>query len=264
VSDANDPNPPRTSRGLGCVTKLAVLVLVLFLLFVFMGAGIGSGQIAALTALALGWLAFLQRTVPQITWNWDLVVMGVLCTAVVCFLGHRFASWLTISIARQRGLDWRWPWRWTICGLVGIGLSFLVGMCAGGIAHQVGWLSSQTESWYERRGEVFLDLRQLDGALQQAVLEADGDAEKVRQALRNPESGYLYKRRGEAPLPERFQVLLIVNSANKVAGAIVFPRDHAKHTRSQVMYSFEGKDDYLPMEKLPELIAKHQNQLLAL
>lgn len=264
MSDGNNPNLPTTSRGLGCVTRIALAALVLCLLLIFIGAGIGFGQVAVIGALTFGWLAFLQRTLPQVTWNWDLMTMGALCMVTILFLGHRFASWLSTSLARQRGLDWRWPWRWTICSTIGVGLCFLVGMCVGGIAHQLGWLSSQTVSWYERKGEYFLDLHQLDAALQQAVLESDGAAEQARQVLKDPDSGYLSKRRGESPLPERFQVLLIVDGANKIAGAIIFPRDFANRARSQVMYWFEAKNDYLPVDKLPELIKKHQDQLLAL
>ncbi|HEX5220288.1 MAG TPA: hypothetical protein VFZ59_12025 [Verrucomicrobiae bacterium] len=246
------------------MTEIVVVISILFVLFLMLLPVLGPGSGDVVSALTLGWLAFLRRTLPQITWNWDLMAMAALCITVILLLGHRLAFRLTTSIARATGRDWRWPRRWTLCGLIALGLGFLVGMCTGGIAHQVGWLSSQTESWYERKGELFLDMRQLATALDQAVLDAGHDVKKIRQILNDPELSYLRIRSGESPLPERFHVLLIVDSTDTVIGSIMLPRNFASRPHARLIYSFENKNDYLPMEKLPELIQKHQRQLLTL
>jgi len=255
-------SPPRSvARQIGRAIFWFFSILIIFL---FLSLMVGTGAFDLPFILATGWMRFLVRTVPGISWNWDLVGMAVLCSVLIVALGHLFAFWITGSFASRRGLDWRWSWKWTICGFMGVGLFFLVGMCVGGVAHQVGWLSSQTESWYERKGETFLDMRQLDAALQNALLDANGDAEELRQALRNPKSGYFHQRPGEPPLPERFHVLLILDGMNKVVGTIIFPRDFARRAHSRGMYLFEEKNDYFQIEKLPELLEKHREQLLTL
>lgn len=264
MSEPADLNPPQTKRSLGCVFKGAILFIVLFFVFMFMAAGVGSGQVNALIALTFGWINFLNRTVTQISWNWDIVGMATVCVALIVLMGHYFASWLTGHIASKRESDWRWPWKWTCCGLVAVGLAFLVGMAVGGAAHQIGWLSSQSESWYERKGEDFLDMRQLDAGLQQALMDVGNDPVKLRLALRSPESHYVYRRSSEVPIIDKLHLLLIIGDTNNVVGAIIFPRDPSKRVRMRVMYWFGGTNDYFESGKLPGLIQKHQGRLLTL
>ena len=128
MSEAPNPNLDQAKRGLGFVFKLALLVIALFFAFVFLAAGIGSGHIDALIALIFGWINFLKRTVPEISWNWDLIGMALFCSVLIVVLGHRFTSWVTSTITSKRELGWRWPWKWTCCGLAMVGLSFLVGI----------------------------------------------------------------------------------------------------------------------------------------
>jgi len=264
MSEESDPPLSRQPAKPRLIFKVALVLALVFVAILSFPAFFMAGRVGLMGAVALGWWRFLRRTLPNISWNWDIVGMSALCVLLILVIAHVFLRWMTKNIASARGRNWCWPWKWTWCGLVAIALCFVVGMCVGGVTHQVGWLSLQSESWYERKGEDFLDMRQLDGALQRALLETNGDVEKARQALRNPESGYFYRRSGESPLIERFHLLLIMDSTNKVAGTIIFPRDAARRDHSQGMYWFEDENDYFQMEKLPELVEKHQKQLLAL
>lgn len=256
------PSPPRSmARQIGRALFWSLSILIIFFLLMMLTAGPGRFELPFV--LATGWMRFLARTAPKVTWNWDLVAMGIVSAAVILLLAQRFLTWIVKNVTLARNLEWRWPWRWTWCGLVAIGLFFLVGMCVGGVAHQAGWLSSQSGSWYEIKGEDFFDLRQLDAALEQAALKAGGDMAEVRRAVAGPDSTYLRRRSGENSLAERFQVLLIREGTNNFAGRIIFLRDPTRRARTRGIYWFEGKNENFPVEKLPELIQKHQTQLLA-
>ena len=57
----------------------------------------------ALRALVFGFVPFLVRNVPRISWNADTFVPGFLAFAAVCAVGHH---WLR-RIARRRERAWR-------------------------------------------------------------------------------------------------------------------------------------------------------------
>jgi hypothetical protein len=263
MSEASEPPPSEQPARTRLVFKIGLVLVSLFIALLLLPSFFMASRMGLMEAVALGWWRFLNRTLPSISWNWDIVGMSVLCALLVLMLAHAFLRWITKSISSARGRSWQWPWTWTWCGLTGIALLFLVGMCVGGVAHQAGWLSSQTGSWYEIKGEDFLNLRQLDADLQQAALETGGDIQEMRRALSGPDSAYFRLRPGENSLVERFQVLLIRDGKNDFAGTIIFPRDPVRQARSRGIYWFENKNDSFPMEKLPGLIQKHQKQLLA-
>jgi hypothetical protein len=263
MSEAPDSLPSNQPAKTRLVFKIALVLVFGFIALLFLPEFFMAGRSGVLGAIALGWWSFLRRTLPGMSWNWDIVGMSALCVLLILILAHGFLRWITNSIASVGGRSWQWPWRWTWCGLVGVALLFLVGMCVGGVAHQAGWLSSQTGSWYESKGMDFPDMLQLDAALQQAALDAGGDIQAMRRALRSPDSVYFRRRSGEDSLVDRFQLLLIRDGTNAFAGTIIFPRDPLRQARSRGIYWFENKNDSFPMEKLPELIQKHQKQLLA-
>jgi hypothetical protein len=263
MSEASEPRPSEPPARTRLLFKLTLVLVLVIIVLLYLPMFFMAGRSGVLGAVMFGWWRFLRRTLPGISWNWDIVGMSALCVLLILLLAHAFLRWITKSISSARGRSWQWPWRWTWCGLLAIGLFFLVGMGVGGVAHQAGWLSSQSGSWYEIKGEDFLDLRQLDGALEQAALEAGGDIQEMRQAVSGPDSTYLRRRTGENSLVERFHVLLIREGTNDFAGRIVFPRDPARQARVRGMYWYEGKYQEFPMERLPELIQKHQKQLLA-
>lgn len=263
MSEVSEPRPSDPPAKTRLVFKIALLLVFVFIAFLSLPSFFMAGRAGVLGAITLGWWSFLQRTLPGISWNWNIVGMSALCVLLILILAHVFLRWITKSVSSAQGRSSQWPWRWTWCGLLATGLLFLVGMGVGGMAHQAGWLSSQSGSWYEIKGEDFFNLRQLDGALQQAALEAGGDILEMRRVLRSPDSSYFPRGRGENALLARFQLLLIRDGTNDFAGRIIFPRDPARQARSRGIYRFEGRNDEFPMDRLPELIQRHQNQLLA-
>src|SRR5262245_44504666 len=114
MSDPTVSDPPRSSaprplevRILGC----ACLGLILLVITPFV---LRSWDVIAV--LASGWWSFLRRTGPQISWNWDLVLMALLCVALILTGGQWFLNWLwqaarpaRPSVATER---WRWKWTW--------------------------------------------------------------------------------------------------------------------------------------------------------
>ncbi|MGK0190759.1 MAG: hypothetical protein ACI9R3_006589, partial [Verrucomicrobiales bacterium] len=112
-----------------CIGILVGLVLIVSI----------PGSFDVLWALASGWFTFLQRTLPNITWNGSLVGMGVLCSMIALGLAHGFLR--SVIKAGQR-----WRFRWTVCGLMIVGLVFLVGMSVAGVVHQVGWIVGSDEA----------------------------------------------------------------------------------------------------------------------
>src|SRR5690349_4597901 len=71
---------------------------------------------AVLRYLPAGWWHFLRRNLPQLTWNWSLIGMVLMCSAILVVLGN----WLLTAFYRQmhqlRHQDSnavRWCWRWT-------------------------------------------------------------------------------------------------------------------------------------------------------
>lgn len=87
-----------------------------------------------------GWLFYLRRTLPEISWNWEAVASGVVFL-VLSVGGFHF---LARSIAATKGTAWQR--RWSVCLSALALLIFGVSLAVGGIAHQVAWLA-RTERW---------------------------------------------------------------------------------------------------------------------
>jgi hypothetical protein len=261
VSDSPTPDHAATKRRYSRIATVAVLVLV----FPCMLGLLPWPTYDIVAVLATGWLKFVSRTLPRISWNADLIVTAVLCCVVILGLAHGFLRWITKSIASARGKNWTWPWKWTWCGLLGIFVLFLIGMSVGGAVHQVGWMASTQESWFERKSgsSSINDMRQLDSAFQQAMLEFTNNLAEVRRQLKNPDNGYIRRYSGEPPMFQRYNFLLIMDDNNGFAGEIIFPRNYSRNPHAQLMYLFDSSL-FLPIDKLPELIKKHQEHLLAL
>ena len=265
MTSAPRPNEAASSRATPIRPWLRVLVAValVFLVLVFVLSSLGP-QISE--ALVFGWMGFLSRTLPRITWNLDLVGMALLCLAGLLGMAHGFLRWLSAQIAAARGIAWSWPWRWTWCGVAAVAIVFLVGMAVGGIAHQVGWMASSPERWYEPRtgiGRIWSDLRQLRVVLTTAAREANGDLEQTRRELRRPGNQLLTRWPNEPPWAEEYRCLFIV-AGSQISGTILFPRDPSRNPEAaRVHYAFGGKEDFVEMKDLPRLLRQHEGHLVA-
>ena len=265
------PAPPRSvARLIGRVIFWLFVGLV-FLFFLLPSLGsLGPGSFELPPVLLTGWIKFLVRTTPNVTWNWDLVGMGVVSAGLVLVLTHWFLRWLVNSVALARGASWRWPWKWTWSAFVAIALLFLVGMATGGVVHQIGWIAASPEPWTERKygREDTGNMMQLQGALEQALNESDGDLEKARRELWKP--GVYFRDPGGSYRAE-YHLLAVTSEAGKVTGTLIFPRNGERRSAAGGCYSTIGGDlgkaagrKFIPAAKLLELIQTNRAHLKAL
>ncbi len=255
-------NPgPRVRNKLGCL----LLVFVGFYLFLFMATGAGAGQLEAGFAILFGWMGFIQRTLPQITFNGDLVVMGCLCALIVLLLAHWCMGWITTSVATARGKTWRWPWKATVCGLIAIALFFVVGMSVGGVVHQVGWISASPGSLYERKGRYAYArsaLEELEYQCQQS-LQSSSSLQAFRNDLWRLEGSLRSMSGAGNGSLQDYQLLVVVESGEAPGSVIVFPRN------PQLLWviggGLVGKDETkrFKADELPEILRKYQTNLMA-
>jgi len=93
-------------------------------------------------SLIAGWVFYLVRVAPQITWNWSGIFTAVVCLVILAFGLQRFLSWFYRQLQTKRGTPapkaWSWKWTLRILGLVV--LMFVAGLSAIGITHQTAWL----------------------------------------------------------------------------------------------------------------------------
>ncbi len=94
--------------------------------------------------LAIGWVNYLQRVLPQLHPDPASVISAMLCLLGVTLGGHAFLRWLYTSTSPD-GQPRRWPWKWTIQLVALVVLLFVAGIAATGVAHQTGWLMRSPE-----------------------------------------------------------------------------------------------------------------------
>lgn len=268
MSDPATPGiVPRVSLG-RWLKRLVVVGLILFVLAFLLDPFLLGVPFQLLDPLAIGWWRFLGRTVPAIHWNWDLLAMGMVCLVLVLLGSQWFLKWLcrgSEPLRKALALQ-TWPWKWTYCGLAAMAVLFLVGMSVGGIVHQLGWLAAEPTPMIEAKryaSEDINNLRQLEGAFQQAALETKGDIGAMRPLIwGNPES---YFRPGmSAKYHDGYHVLAIVGPDGKLAGSLIFPRDLKRRARAGCHYSFGSESALENEQRLLELLKRHQPDLVSL
>lgn len=238
---------------------IAIVVLILSVFLSYRGFTI-------CTALATGWFSFLQRTLPRLTWNWDLIGLAILSAAIILFIGHKLLSGLSKNIAAARGTQWRWPWKWTWSSLVALLLLFLVGMAVGGTVHQIGWIASSPEPWFEKKPFSFVDvnnMKQIQLAFRIAYEDEGGDLGKIRAVLWDSKSDYLPSRDKALSMLQKYAVLVVVQK-DQSPGVIIFPREPILRNRIGGFYSWGDEGGSLRSKELSEFIKLHQANLLAL
>ncbi|HZQ47423.1 MAG TPA: hypothetical protein VFC07_10455 [Verrucomicrobiae bacterium] len=260
MSEPISPAPERKQPVLKFIIRVIIGLILLLLFFGFVWPVLPySGIPQLIGAFAFGWLRFFSRTVPKISLNADLICMGVLCIVLILFLAHRFMVWISASIAASRKVSWIWPWKWTWCGLGAVLLLFFVGMAMGGMVHQIGWITSSPEPWYEIKGRSmpYGTMRQLELVFRMAKDDTNGNFENVRRAMKGEEYGISTKTFQD------FHFLFITEERNNVGGFIIFPRNPQERSQIGALYSFGEKQEYISSEKLPDLLRRHQAQLVA-
>lgn len=140
--------------GLGLLALLATMFALSALL-----PGDGVVFIEILMNFLFGWVWFIGRTTPLVTWEWDGVGMGLLCAAGLLAGGHSFAVWLARATSQNRGATetagspgGAWNWRRSMIVFLALPTLFLTTMAAVGLAHQAAWLAASKEPWVQRGG----------------------------------------------------------------------------------------------------------------
>jgi len=87
--------------------------------------------------LLFGWIAYLARVLPEITFNREIAIDGALALALALFGLHRILFWWT----KQRGSESpKWHFGWTVKITVMALLLFGTSLASIGMIHQTAWL----------------------------------------------------------------------------------------------------------------------------
>ena len=217
-------------------------------LFLALLAGRPSPMQAVLIQLPLGWLHFLERNWPEITWNWALIATGVFCSAGIVMLGH----WLCASLLKHTH-TWHsasahraWRWRWTLAGYIALWLVFAISFGATGVFRHVTWLLNYQRPWYERRPQYY-DVEIASRQLELLAFENDWNLEATRKALLQQPSF----QHEQWSLVEDFEVLFYGDRSNHVAAWVVMPRNCPVWMKKS--FSVRISDMESPLKPIAEL-----------
>jgi hypothetical protein len=264
----NEPPVIETKAGDRAIMRLlktaAGLFLLLVLFLMLAPLILGSGVIETALVLPLGWLRFLQRTVPQISWNWDLVGMAVVSGVAILILAQALFAWGTRRIAQARGQNWKWPWKWTCSGLFAILLLFLVGMSVGGATHQIGWIAFSPEPWLEEKRGRWRDVTEMRWLEIEfgAAIEGAGNLASLREKV--SKQPVYFSRSRPALARQSYHFLVVTTEAGQIEGTIIFPRNAERFADVGGIHTFGGqKGEPFPARDLPALLEKHRNHLFA-
>ena len=225
-----------------------VVGLLAAFLFLALLAGRLSPMQAVLIQLPLGWLHFLERNWPEITWNWNLITTGVFCSAGIVMLGH----WLCASLLKHihtwhaASAHRTWRWRWTLAGYVALWLLFAIAFGAAGVFRHVTWLMNYDRPWYEEKPHYF-DADIVSRQLELLAVENDWNLEPTRKALLQQRS----IRHGQLSLVEDFEVLFYGDLSNHVTAWVVVPRNYP--ARMKKSFSVRISDMESPLKPIAEL-----------
>lgn len=122
----------------GCLV-CSIAILLLFLAFI--GVAV---PLEFVVFLAIGWLLFLAKVVPQLSVSWSGVTTAAVALALFVVGFQRLATWCFSAVGGtgEQTLQRTWQWRWTFLTAAAILLSFIAGIAVVGGVHQVVWMAS--------------------------------------------------------------------------------------------------------------------------
>jgi len=123
----------RPRRVLKWVVGTATALLVMFVVLVVFG--IIPFQFVGL--LLFGWIAYLARVLPEITFNPEIAFDGVVALVLALFGLHRILCWWLRQSGDKSG---KWRFSWTLKVTVMLLLLFATSIASVGMIHQIGWL----------------------------------------------------------------------------------------------------------------------------
>ncbi len=233
--------------------------------FLLMMAGIGMGLIDLGVSVLFGWIKFLADVWPRISWNWGAIWTAFLCLGLALLLSHWFLDWLCRGIASARGKTFSWPWKWTVCGSVGIGLCFLVGMAVAGAVHQIGWIAGSEEPLFQDRYRRSAHYMEIQNACY--VIERCLKSTSTVESLRADVATTIEAREGrysvQEPNLQSLHLLMLVASDAKVEGVLVFPRNVDARSTFGGAYQGQAGRQTIPPNDLMKFIGTNENRLVA-
>ncbi len=196
------------------------LLLFLFVLPLGMSSTIPG---ALVRYLPFGWWKFLERNLPQMSWNWSLVATGVVCSILVVALGN----WLLAAVSRQLGRSAapnrpisRWQWRWTIGLYAAVWILFVIAFGAAGVLRHTAWLMAYDRPWYQPRINPYVETMEAQMTIAQLVLDNNGDLEATCKEYRR-EASHL---RRQYLMADEVNVIFYGDRSNQVAAYLIIPR----------------------------------------
>lgn len=256
-------NKPAAEAGRGCRTTGCLLSGVGLVIFFFlMVSGIGIGLVELGGNLLFGWIGFISRVIPRITWDWAAITTGIVFACLLGISAHFFLVWLTRGIALARAASFQWQCKWTLSGLLLLVFCLLVGMSVAGAAHQLGWILASRESLFEDRYAIRgrLAAMQVEWAAKQALSEANTLPE-LRKTLT-----VLLQRseRPTRPLPlESVQLLVSLTPRNTVDGVLIMSREKQFQTTYGAKYITTNDFTSIAAKDLSRFIQSNATNLVA-
>jgi hypothetical protein len=198
-----------------------LLIFVLYLIFQPFLLPQGHKIVAV---LLLGWVDFLQRTLPKVSINWAGIGMVTVCSLLILAALHSFCGWLARAcFAKQAG--WRWSSTFAIYGM--LWTVFLTAMSVTGVVHQVAWLAASDQPWMVRSWSKISALR-LHALHVESTLEFAGwDANRAWSEYWKGTFGR------EENDPQMFHSIFLSDAEGTVTSALVFFRDPAVQSKVQ-------------------------------
>jgi len=141
--------------------ELLVVMLVLAVLLACIGVML---PFEILFRLAGGWIFYLVRTLPEVTFSWMGAATAAVTLIAVTIAAHLLGGWW-VRNARPPGDESaapaqaltedarQWPVRRTILCVSLVLLLFVAGLSGTGIAHQTAWLVTSPEPLADRSGD---------------------------------------------------------------------------------------------------------------
>lgn len=153
-------SPKKPQKGwdkfqLNSLRIFRVLIIVFILFFILAAGGLFLVEIPF--RLLAGWIIFIAKKYPEITWSWNAVVPGFAALIMLGLGLHAFMKWLYANWGKGAddseakdpapafpGRIWKPKWSLSMLALFMLMFSASIGFI--GTVHQVGWLVNSEES----------------------------------------------------------------------------------------------------------------------
>jgi hypothetical protein len=207
-------------------------------------------------ALGLGWVAFLGRVLPEVTFRWGAIAETVVVCAVLGVGTHLFLRRLWRQLRSGEADARPWPVRWSVSLVALIVLLFCATMATVGIGHHVGWLASgraplTESSWRFMPSHMQWEMEELCQQAERLSKSGVPDA-RISQVLLQGDAVTRAKAERQHVVPLR--------GPGGEAGFLVFSRDPITRQRAGGVRcgAHLTKQESVQAAELPRLLSERQ------